>query len=132
MKLHVCFPVLALLIVAPVHAQQHQGHSPPVAVTPGSTHSGHPISATEKSPSSIAFGSANDKMHKDMAISYSGETDVDFVRGMIPHHQGAIDMARIELQYGKDPETRKLAEGIIAAQESEIAQMKAWLKARGK
>ncbi|NEJ71451.1 DUF305 domain-containing protein [Rhizobium phaseoli] len=81
---------------------------------------------------SHAFSEANAKMHKDMMIEYSGNPDVDFVRGMIPHHQGAIDMAKIELQYGKDAEIRKLAGGVIKAQEAEIAEMNAWLKAHGK
>ena len=77
--------------------------------------------------SSHAFAEANAKMHKDMTIKMTGNADVDFVRGMIPHHQGAIDMAKIELQYGKDPEIRKLAEAVIKAQEAEIAEMNAWL-----
>ncbi|WP_454848333.1 CopM family metallochaperone [Rhizobium binxianense] len=86
----------------------------------------------DSSASSTAFSEANAKMHKDMAIQYSGDADADFVRSMIPHHQGAIDMAKIELQYGKDPELRKLAENIVKAQEAEIADMKAWLQAHGK
>ena len=56
------------------------------------------------------------------------DPDVAFVRGMIPHHQGAIDMARIVQQYGDDPQTKAWADQIIAAQEGEIAEMQAWLE----
>jgi uncharacterized protein (DUF305 family) len=82
-------------------------------------------------PSSQAFKAANDRMHADMAVPLTGNADVDFVRGMIPHHQGAIDMARIVLEHGKDPEIRKLAEGVVQAQEGEIAMMKDWLAKNG-
>lgn len=78
-----------------------------------------------------AFNDSMDKMHQAMMVDYTGDADVDFVKSMIPHHQGAIDMANIELRYGKDPELRKMAEQIIAAQEKEIAEMEAWLKAHG-
>ena len=81
----------------------------------------------DHSPSSHAFAAANDKMHKDMMIKYTGNADVDFVRGMIPHHQGAIDMAKVVIANGKDPEIRKLAEGVVKAQEAEIKEMQDWL-----
>ena len=81
-------------------------------------------------PAVAAFMAANRQMHAAMAIDFTGNADVDFVQGMIPHHQGAIDMAKVELEYGTDPAIRKLAEGIIAAQEAEIAQMQAWLAAQ--
>ncbi|ESX98833.1 DUF305 domain-containing protein [Mesorhizobium sp. LNJC405B00] len=80
-------------------------------------------------PSTDGYKAAMDKMHSDMMIEYSGNADVDFVRGMIPHHRGAIDMAKVELANGKDPEIRKLAEDVIAAQEAEITKMHAWLAA---
>jgi len=68
------------------------------------------------------------KMHKAMTeVKVTGDADVDFVAGMIPHHQGAIDMAKVVLEKGKDPEIKKLAEGIIKAQESEIKLMNEWL-----
>ena len=55
------------------------------------------VSAGSQTAASRAFRTAGEKMHHNMAITYSGDTDVDFVRGMIPHHQGAIDMAKILL-----------------------------------
>jgi uncharacterized protein (DUF305 family) len=70
-------------------------------------------------------------MHQGTMTCYSGDADVDFVRGIIPHDQRAIDMAKVELEYMKDPDLRKLAEGIVAAQESEIETMQTWLKAHG-
>ena len=68
-----------------------------------------------------------ERMHRDMAIKLTGNADRDFASGMVPHHQGAIDMARVELAHGTDPELRRLAEDIIAAQEKEIAFMRQWL-----
>ena len=68
------------------------------------------------------------KMMADMhRPGYTGNVDVDFLAMMIPHHQGAVDMARLLLIHGRDPLTRKLAEEIIASQATEIAAMRARL-----
>ena len=85
----------------------------------------------DTSPSSLAFHGINTKMHGAMDIAFTGDADVDFVKGMIPHHAGAIDMAKTVLAFGKDPEVRKLAEDVIKAQEGEIAFMQTWLKKNG-
>lgn len=95
--------------------------------TAGSGHQGHGQASTTATPSTRAFEEANAKMHRDMTIAFTGNADVDFVRGMIPHHQGAIDMARVVLQHGSNDQTKKWANEIIAAQEREIGEMREWL-----
>ena len=72
------------------------------------------------------------KMHEPMTEGMRHrDPDVAFVLGMIPHHQGAIDMARVQLEHGVDPENRAFAEHVIAEQEQELAQMRRWLQQRG-
>ena len=97
-------------------------------------HSAHQMSAPAggESASTQAFIDANAKMHEGMDIEFTGNADVDFVRGMIAHHQGAIDMAKVELEHGKNAEIRKLAQDVITAQEGEIAMMKEWLAKNAK
>jgi uncharacterized protein (DUF305 family) len=63
--------------------------------------------------------------------TYTGSADIDFMKQMRTHHQAAIDMAKVLLANGKDAETKKLAQQIIAAQEKEIATIDAWLKKKG-
>ena len=70
-------------------------------------------------------------MHGEMDSSHSsGDNDMDFVRLMIPHHKAALAMAKTELLYGRDPQMRRLAQEIVADQQSEIELMNLWLKQR--
>jgi uncharacterized protein (DUF305 family) len=110
----------------PVHAQQ-----------PATMHDmpGMNMSAatdTVSGESTPAFKAADDKMMQGMsAPAYTGDADKDFVAHMIPHHQGAVEMAQVELKYGKDPELKRLARNIIKAQHDEIAFMKRWQAQHG-
>jgi uncharacterized protein (DUF305 family) len=98
---------------------------PSQGMAPGGGFAGRPKG--DDSPASLALNAINLKMHAAMDIALTGNTDVDFARAMIPHHQGAIDMAKVVIAFGKDPEIRKLAEAIVKAQTDEIGWMQDWL-----
>ncbi len=113
------------------HEQHHTGHAE-------QGHTGHqarsgrtlPNTSPEYAESVRALENANERMHHAMALAPSGDADRDFAAGMLAHHEGAVEMAQVELRYGRDPDMRRLAEAIIAAQEQEIAMMRDWLAAR--
>lgn len=118
------FSGIAFAVAAmPVHAQQ------------GGTMAGMDMSASANAgsgESTRAFKAADDKMMQAMsAPAYTGDADKDFVAHMIPHHQGAVEMAQVELKYGKDPELKRLARNIIKAQHDEIAFMQRWQAKHG-
>ena len=98
----------------------HQGHAMPSSAS------------ANDSPSTTAYRAVNDQMHAGMGAQFSGNPDVDFMRGMIPHHQGAIDMARIVLQHGGDEQVKKWAVDVIREQQREIGEMEAWLAKNAK
>ena len=100
----------ALLLGGSALAQAPTASAPPGADTPAT-----------------ANKAAMQRMTAAMDVPATGNADHDFVTGMLPHHQGAIDMARVELRYGHDPALRKLARDIIASQAKEETFMKRWL-----
>ena len=124
----------AALLLAPLAAHADDGKGTHDMSDMKGMHEMHDMkpAAAPVNEAAAAFAAANVKMHQDMSMDLTGDADVDFMKGMIPHHQGAIDMAQVLLKYGKDPVTRKLAEDIIKAQEGEIAMMKDWLAKRQK
>ncbi|MGV7240232.1 CopM family metallochaperone [Caballeronia sp. M23-90] len=113
------------LSATPTYAQT------PASGAMGGMSMGKDASSSSKSPSTAAFMAGRQTMMQHMDIPLSGNPDKDFIAGMIPHHQGAIQMAQIELKYGKDPEARRLAQNIIAEQKREIVVMHHWQKKHG-
>lgn len=80
-----------------------------------------------------AYAEGMDTMHDEMMAGIADPVpDMAFARGMLPHHVGAVDMAKVQLKYGKNAEMRKLAQEIIDAQQPEIEQMQNWIAANKK
>lgn len=90
-----------------------------------------PAPSGANSPAVEAYKKADAAMHAAMNRPYTGNPDLDFLTGMIPHHQGAIDMAKVALRHARDPEVKRLAQEVIDAQEKEIAEMKAMIARLG-
>lgn len=87
--------------------------------------------AQSQDPAETAFMDVKMMMRDSMPVDYTGDPDVEFMRSMIPQYQGAIDLAEVELKYGKDPQARAVAEKIIETQKAEIEQLRALLKQHG-
>jgi uncharacterized protein (DUF305 family) len=120
---------LIALVAMTLQAQKHPAQSAAAGWPPAPTDKF--VASTEKTFDQL-MADAMDVMHKGMhSAPYNGEPDRDFVTMMIPHHQGAMDMAKALLLYGKDPQMRRLAQEIITDQQSEIQLMQLWLKQHG-
>jgi uncharacterized protein (DUF305 family) len=133
MKLRYVAGALAVLLTIAVTAlaQHHGGHD---TMTPADIQKMvEDMMPKPSDPASTrAFKEAHMKMMKGMHVPFTGNANVDFTRGMIPHHQGAIDMAKVVLAHGSDREIKALAQKIIDDQTREIAQMEAWLRKNAK
>ena len=120
------FLVLAASSLVLAGAATAQEAASPNAASPNGAHAAGGTNLSDN-PADLAFiGAMRDMMvgmHKNMP---TGDTDRDFVRMMVPHHQSAVEMAKAELQYGKDKDLKELAQSIITDQDREIALMKAW------
>jgi uncharacterized protein (DUF305 family) len=108
------FALMAVVIAAGVAAGPSQG----------ATQTAKSGSAANEKPFLAENNAAMDKMMAGIAVKPTGDVDVDFAAMMIPHHQGAIDMALAELRYGKNEQLRRIAQEIIVDQQQEIIAMR--------
>ena len=100
-----------------------------VDARPIDEHAGHG-DRPQDSAATRSFKEANERLHQAMNINWSDKADADFIRLMIAHSEGAVAMARIELDQGSNPEARALAEDMIRNRDAEILRMRIWLAQR--
>ncbi|MGN6319775.1 CopM family metallochaperone [Trinickia sp.] len=123
---------MAALACAPLAVHAQQGASMPSMSSTAEAQSAPASGKGATGDSTTAFKAADERMMKAMQGSaYTGNADEDFVSHMIPHHQGAVDMAEVEAKYGKDPQLKRLAKRIIDSQRREIQFMKSWQEKHG-
>ena len=124
--------LLALTFIGALtaHAQHNPAGTKPMPGMAGMTmpaaKPGSPVAAFQHGMDSVMV--VMDEGMRRMTGANPNDIDASFAAMMLPHHQGAVDMARLQLLYGKDPALRRLAQSIIAEQQVEIQQMAAWLK----
>lgn len=117
-RLATCAVALTLAFAAPPVARAHDGHHHAATCAPAAT------AFSGEAPFLAENAAAMDKMMAAMEIKPTGDVDADFVAMMIPHHQGAIDMALAVLRHGRNEQIRRLAQEIIVTQQQEIAAMR--------
>ena len=123
----VTFVVLAAMAML---TQKRAAHSATSTVPQPPAPTAEFTASTDKTFDQL-LGDSMSVMHKGMhSAPYTGDPDRDFVTMMIPHHQGAIDMAKAILLYGKDEQLKRLAQEIIADQQNEVQLMQLWLSKR--
>lgn len=137
MKTTIALSTLAILLLGGAAVAQDAAPLPEICVTEAGKMAAESMPAMpmqhQMDEAQTALMAGMEQTHKDMMIGTMAEdVDVAFYCGMIPHHQGAINMAKAELQYGDDEEAKAMAQKVIDAQEKEIAEMRAWLEKQAK
>jgi uncharacterized protein (DUF305 family) len=105
-------------------AARHSAATPTTEEAQAASHAGHDM--TGPAPGDQAFAASEAEMHEKMAAASGQTLDQAYVAKMIAHHEGAVAMARVALSESRDPDIRRMAQGVIDTQTREIAEMKAW------
>jgi uncharacterized protein (DUF305 family) len=126
--------ILAALLLATAPVLSLSGFARPGFAQTSPTMPGMPKAPgpSAASPADQGLMAAMDRMNATMKVPLTGNPDADFVAMMIPHHQGAVDMAKVELQYGKNEQLRRMADRIVTAQTKQIDALRRWQARHGR